>query len=74
MKDEWSRVEGKGQEAVVRQKLPKGGKIRNGTIRRLRKTAVAGRNGLAKPLLGKKIAVNRPTFTMNVHPQMGNPG
>jgi hypothetical protein len=26
------------------------------TVRRLRKTAVAGRNGLAKPLPGKKIA------------------
>src|ERR1035437_8710054 len=31
------------------------------TVRRLRKTAVAGRNGLAKPLPGKKIAENRTT-------------
>jgi len=31
------------------------------TMRRLRKTAVAGRNGLAKPQSGKTIPGNRPT-------------
>jgi hypothetical protein len=38
------------------------------TVRRLRKTGVADRNGLAKPLPGKKMSGNHSNFTMGKNP------
>ena len=43
------------------------------TARRLRKTAIAGRNGLAKPLSGKKIVQHRPNH-QDLEPKWEIPG